>query len=108
MTRDIRSRSWIMDWMCGRRAISRCDRLRASHVHRRFAGYFGSKTKTAAAVMAFFVGHRAHGVTLGVIAGPSARPPGNAGSGNDDDAHVFILAVSSAVIRNTPTPQPSH
>jgi hypothetical protein len=109
MTRDILSRSWIMDWMCCRCAISRGDRLSASHVHRRFAGYLGSKTKTAAAVMAFFVRHRAHGVTLGVIAGPSAWTPGYAGSGNYDDAHVFILADSSAAIRNTPTPHPfSH
>jgi hypothetical protein len=109
MTRDIRSRSWIMDWMCRRCAIPCGDRLRASHVHRRFACYFGSKTKTAAAVMAFFVRHRAHGVTLGVIAGPAAWPPGYAGSWNYDDAHVFILAVSSAAIRNTPTPLPfSH
>ena len=106
VTRDVRSRSWIVDWMRCRCAISRGDRLRASHVHRRFAGYFGSKTKTAAAVMAFFVRHRAHRVALGVIAGPAAWTPGDAGSGNDDNAHVFILAVSSAAIRNTPTPQP--
>jgi hypothetical protein len=78
-------------------------------MHRRFAGYFGSKTKTAAAVMAFFVGHRAHGVALGVIAGPAAWSPGNSGSRNSDDAHVFILAVSCAAIRNNPTPRPfSH
>jgi hypothetical protein len=104
LTRDILSRSWIMDWMCRRCAISRGDRLRASHVHRRFACYFGSKTKTAAAVMAFFIRHRAHGVTLGMIAGPAAWTPGYAGSGNNDDAHVFILAVSFCGNSKHPNP----
>jgi hypothetical protein len=72
-------------------------------MQRRFARYFGAETKSDAAVTASFVRHRAHGVTLGVIAGSAAWTPGYSGSGNNDDAHVFILAVSSAAMRNTPT-----
>jgi hypothetical protein len=98
-----------MDWMCRRCAISRGDSLRASQMQRRFARYFGAETKSDAAVTTSFVRHRAHGVTLGVIAGSAAWTPGYSGSGNNDDAHVFILAVSAAAIRNSPTPRPfSH
>jgi len=92
----------IMDRMRRWCAISGGDALRASHMHRRLAGYFGAETKPAAAVMAFFVGHRAHRVALGVIAGSAAWSPGHPGSGNNNDAHVFILAVRSAALRNTP------
>ena len=109
MTRDVLPRSRIVDWMCSRCAISRGDRLRASQMQWRLAGYFGSETKSDAAMTASIVRHRTHGVTLGVIAGPAAWTPGYAGSWNYNDAHVFILAVSSAATRNTPTPLPfSH
>jgi hypothetical protein len=37
-------------------------------MQRRFAGDFGAETKSNAAVTASFVRHRAHGVTLDVIA----------------------------------------
>jgi hypothetical protein len=96
-----------MDWMCCRCAISGRDILRASQMQGRLARYFGAETKSDAAMMASFIRHRAHGVTLGVIAGSAAWSPGISGSGNNDDAHVFILAVSSAALRNIPTPLPS-
>jgi hypothetical protein len=73
-------------------------------MHPRLAGYFGPETKTATTVMALLVSHRAHRVTLGMIAGPAARAPGHSGSGNNDDAHGFILAFSYAATRSTPTP----
>src|ERR1700691_6582875 len=80
-----------------RSAASGGNRLRASQMHRRFARYPGSETKTDAAVMASLVGHRAQRVALGMIAGSAAGPPGRSGGGNNYDAHGFILAVSSAV-----------
>ena len=104
LIRDVLSRGRIMDRMCRRCAIPRGDTLCASQMHRRFAGYLGAETKSDAAVTASFVRHRAHRVALGVIAGSAAWTPGNTGSGNNDDAHVFILAVSSAAIRNTLNP----
>ena len=63
---------------------------------RRFAGDFGSETETATTVMAPFVGHRAKRVALGMVAGPATRSSGHPGSWNDDDAHGFTLAVSTA------------
>ena len=72
-------------------------------MQRRLAGYLGSETKTPAAVIAPFLRHRAQGVALGMIAGSAAWTPGRAGSGYHDDAHGFILAVSSAALRNFPT-----
>jgi hypothetical protein len=57
-----------MDWMCCRCAISGRDILRASQMQGRLARYFGAETKSDAAMMAPFIRHRAHGVTLGVIA----------------------------------------
>jgi hypothetical protein len=68
MTRDVRGGSRIMDWMRCRCAISGRDILRASHMQGRLARYFGAETKSDAAMMASFIRHRAHGVTLGVIA----------------------------------------
>ena len=103
MTRVVLSGSRIMDWMGCRCAISRRDRLRASHVHRRLAGYLGAKTESASAVMALIVGHRTERMALGMIAGSAAWSPGHSGSGNNHNTHGFILAVSSAAIRNTPT-----
>jgi hypothetical protein len=90
---------------CGS-TISRDDHLCASHMHRRLAGNFGAETKPAAAVMAFFVGHRAHRVALGVIAGSAARSPGHSGRRNNDDAHGFILAICSKETRSNPTSRP--
>src|ERR1700686_2482073 len=107
MSRGVVRRSRIVNGMRCRCAISRRDALRTSHMHRRFAGYFGSETKTAATVMALVVRHRAHRVTLGMIAGPAARAPGHSGSGNNDDAHGFILAFSYAATRTTTTPAPT-
>ena len=103
MSRNMLAGGGIMYRMRRRCAIPRGDALRTSHMHRRLAGYFGAETKPAAAVMAFFVGHRAHSVALGMIAGSAAWSPGGPGSGNNDNAHGFILAVSSAESRNIPT-----
>jgi hypothetical protein len=105
LTRDVLSRSRIMDWMGYRCAISRGDGLRASHMKRRLSRYLGAETKSDPAVTTSFVRHRAHGVALGVIAGSAARTPGYSGSGNNDDTHVFILDVSSTAIR-TANPLP--
>jgi hypothetical protein len=72
-------------------------------MQRRLAGYFAAETKTTATVMAFVFRHRAQRVALGMIAGTAAWAPGSSGSGNTDDAHGFILAVSCAIIRKIPT-----
>ena len=104
LTRDVRSSSWIMDWMCCRCSISRGDRLSASQMQRRLAGYLGAETKSDTAMTAAFVRHRAHGVTFRVIAGPAAWTPGYAGSGNYDDAHIFILAASFCGNSKNPNP----
>jgi hypothetical protein len=97
MIRVRMTRRGIMDRMRGRCAISRGDGLRASQMERRFAGYFGAETKPDSAVTASFVGHRAHCVALGMIAGSAAWTTGQSGAGNRDDAHSFNLAVRSAV-----------
>ena len=90
MTRHGRmARSRIVNRMRCRRASLRCDVLRAPQMHRRFTGNFGSEAETNAAVIATFVGHRAHRVALGMIAGSSAWTASVSGSGNCDDAHVF-------------------
>src|SRR5208283_5060782 len=86
----------IVDRMRCRRASLRCDVLCASQMHRRFTGNFGSEAETNAAVIAAFIGHRAHRVALGMIAGSSAWTASVSGSGNRYDAHVFTLAVYSA------------
>ena len=75
-------------------SASRGDRLRASQMKRRLAGYLGSETKTATAVMALIVGHRAKRVAFGMVARTAAWSPGHSGSWNNDDAHGFILTVS--------------
>jgi hypothetical protein len=57
-----------MDWMCCRCAISPGDRLRASQMQGRLAGYLGAETKSDAAVTTSFVRHRAHRMASGMIA----------------------------------------
>jgi len=103
MARDAVGRGRIMDRMSSRCAISRGDRLSASQMQRRLTGYPGAETKPDATVMASLFRHRAQRMALGMIAGSAAWTPGRSGSGNTDDAHGFILAVSSAEIRNIPT-----
>jgi hypothetical protein len=68
MPRHVVRGGGIVNRMLGRRAASSGDTLGASQMQRRFAGYFASETEPASAVMASLVGHRAHGVALGVIA----------------------------------------
>jgi hypothetical protein len=65
---DVVRRGWIVNRMLSWSAALRRDVLGASHVHRRLAGNSGSETEADPAVMASLVGHRAHGVALGVVA----------------------------------------
>ena len=68
MSRDVVRCRRIVNRMLSRSAVSSRDTLGASHMQRRFAGYFASEAEPASAVMTPFVGHRAHGVALGMIA----------------------------------------
>lgn len=68
MPRDVVRSRRIVNRMLSRRAAFGCDALRTSQMQRRFAGYFAAETEPASAVTASFVGQRAHGVALGVVA----------------------------------------
>ena len=68
LIRDVLRPSRIMDRMRCRCAIPRGDTLRASQMQRRLARYLGAETKSDPAVTASVVRHRAHGVTLRMIA----------------------------------------
>ena len=68
MTREVVRSVRIVNRMLSRSAAFGRDALGASQMQRRFAGDFASEAEAASAVMASLVGHRAHGVALGVIA----------------------------------------
>lgn len=74
------------------RAVARRDALSAAQMERRLAGDSGSETESNAAVMASLVRQCAQRVAFGMIAGSTAWSPGRSGSGNDNDAHGFILS----------------
>ena len=103
MAGNMMAGSRIVDWMRSGCAISRGDALRATQMQWRLARYPGAETEPTAAVMASILRHRAQRVALGMIAGSAAWTPGRAGGRYHDDAHGFILAVSSAALRNFPT-----
>ena len=68
MPRDVVRGGGIVNRMLSWRAASSRDALGAAQMQRRFAGYFAPEAEPDPAVMASFVGHRAHGVALGVVA----------------------------------------
>lgn len=96
MSRMMMTRRGIIQWMRRRCATPRGNRLRASHMQRRLAGYLGAEPKTNTAMTASFLRHRAQRVALGMITRPAAWTAGHSGGGNCDDTHVFILAAGCA------------
>jgi hypothetical protein len=103
MIRRLMTRRGIVYRVCSRCTVSRGDALGASQMLWRLAGYPGSETKTAPAVIAPFLRHRAQRVALGMIAGSAAWTARHSGGWNCHDAHRFILAVFSAATGTPPS-----
>jgi hypothetical protein len=93
LTRGLISWHGIVYRMRRWRTALRGNSLRAPQMQSGLTGDFGTETKTDTTVMASLVGQRAQRVALGMNAGSAARAPGHTGSGNNHDAHCFILAV---------------